>query len=101
MESDILTVPCEFRKAFNVNGIHVGYWVRVFFLIIPENNYECHLFLHRSELSDNTELLQELGIAYVIDGKDVFVSSSNAFKGLYKDIVTYVSQSGFDTESEL
>lgn len=78
-------VPCQYKRAYSVNGVELGFWVVVHFIF---DGTHCNSFLHHSDLRDNIDFAMECGVFVDTWSRSVFVDKTR-FPHIYQMIVDY------------
>lgn len=98
-EQKPIVFPYRYRPAFNVNGLKIGYWVKVYFLVTYENgNFQSAHFWSVGDVIENKFLCEELGVPCLDHDFDWLVTPDNKWKHVYADIDAYVSETGIDRQ---
>ena len=78
-------VPCDYRRAYDKNGIEIGFWVTVHFIF---DGFNAYAFLHSSDSFDNTALAIECGV-YVDRWTRVILVTPSVFSNIYQMFLDY------------
>lgn len=95
-------LPCTFKEAKNVNGVHIGYRCTFDLLLVESVSdssmpIQPYVFTSAAESIDNALMARECGLS--VSNQLIYVLvTPTQFPALYKMIHDYVSQTNNDKE---